>query len=405
MRLDVERVRKDFPILQQKSHGKPLVFLDSAASAQKPQAVIDAVSEFYSRSYANVHRGVYELSLRATEVLENARRKVASFIGGEERETIFVRNATEAINLVAHSWGRQNVSRGDEILITHMEHHANIVPWQLLCEEVGARLVVAPIDDRGQLDLHAFEALLSPRTRLAAVCHVSNTLGTVNPVAELARLTHACGARLLVDGAQAVPHQRVDVHGLDCDFYAFSGHKLYGPSGIGVLWGRAELLESMPPFLGGGDMILSVSFEQTLYKEIPYKFEAGTPDIAGAAGLAAAVDYLENLSLEAISRHEHDLLEYATARLASVPGLRILGSAVPKAAVISFVLEGVHPHDIGTILDQQGIAIRTGHHCTQPLMQRLGVPATARASFAIYNTREDADALVEAVETAREMFA
>jgi len=405
MRLDVERVRKDFPILQQKSHGKPLVFLDSAASAQKPQVVIDSISEFYAKSYANVHRGVYELSLRATEVLENARRKVAGFIGGEERETIFVRNATEAINLVARTWGRKHVSRGDEILITHMEHHANIVPWQLLCEEVGASLVVAPIDDAGQLDLQAFEALLSPRTRLAAVCHVSNTLGTVNPVAELARLTHACGARLLVDGAQAVPHQRVDVRGLDCDFYAFSGHKLYGPSGIGVLWGRAELLEDMPPFLGGGDMILSVSFEQTLYKEIPYKFEAGTPDIAGAAGLAAAVDYLDNLSLEAISRHEHDLLDYATARLESVPGLRILGNALPKAAVISFVLEGVHPHDIGTILDQQGVAIRTGHHCTQPLMQRLGVPATARASFALYNTRGDADALVEAIEMTRGMFA
>lgn len=405
MRLDVEALRKDFPILQQKSHGKPLVFLDSAASAQKPQVVIDAVSEFYARSYANVHRGVYELSLRATETLESARRKVAAFIGGDERETIFVRNATEAINLVAHSWGRQHVSRGDEILITHMEHHANIVPWQLLCEEVGARLVVAPIDDRGQLDLQAFEALLSPRTRLVAVCHVSNTLGTVNPVAELARLSHARGARLLVDGAQAVPHQRVDVRGLDCDFYAFSGHKLYGPSGIGVLWGRAELLETLPPFLGGGEMILSVSFEKTLYKEIPYKFEAGTPDIAGAAGLGAAVDYLESLSLEAISRHEHDLLDYATARLEALPGLRILGTAVPKAAVISFVLEGVHPHDIGTILDQQGIAIRTGHHCTQPLMQRLGVPATARASFALYNTREDADALVAGIEATQEMFA
>ena len=405
MRLDVESVRKDFPILQRKSHGKPLVFLDSAASAQKPQVVIDSISEFYAKSYANVHRGVYELSLRATEALENARSKVARFIGGEERETIFVRNATEAINLVARTWGRKHVSQGDEILITHMEHHANIVPWQLLCEEVGASLVVAPIDDAGQLDLQAFEALLSPRTRLAAVCHVSNTLGTVNPVAELARLTHACGARLLVDGAQAVPHQRVDVRGLDCDFYAFSGHKLYGPSGIGVLWGRAELLEDMPPFLGGGDMILSVSFEQTLYKEIPYKFEAGTPDIAGAAGLAAAVDYLDNLSLEAISRHEHDLLDYATARLESVPGLRILGNALPKAAVISFVLEGVHPHDIGTILDQQGVAIRTGHHCTQPLMQRLGVPATARASFALYNTRGDADVLVEAIEMARGMFA
>ena len=405
MRLDAERVRKDFPILEGESHGNPLVFLDSAASAQKPRAVIDAVSEVYTRNYANVHRGVYELSVRATELLETARRKVAAFIGGEVRETIFVRNATEGINLVAHAWGRQCVSRDDEILITHMEHHANIVPWQLLCEEVGARLVVAPIDDGGQLDMRAFEALLSPRTRLVAVCHVSNALGTLNPVEEIAHLAHARGARLLVDGAQAVPHQRVDVRDLDCDFYAFSGHKLYGPSGIGVLWGRAELLEAMPPFLGGGDMIRSVSFEKTTYNDIPYKFEAGTPDIAGAAGLSAAVDYLEQLSLEAIARHEHDLLDYATERLETLPGLRILGTARPKAALISFVLEGIHPHDIGTILDQQGIAIRTGHHCTQPLMQRLGVPATARASFALYNTREDADALLRGIEATQEMFA
>jgi len=405
MRLDIEKVRKDFPILQGESHGKPLVFLDSAASAQKPQSVIDAISKLYAQRYANVHRGVYELSVQATEAVEAARSKIAAFIGAERRETLFVRNATEGINLVAHSWGRRNVSRGDEILITHMEHHANIVPWQMLCEEVGARLVVAPIDDVGQIDMRAFEGLLSPRTRLVAVCHVSNTLGTVNPVEEIAGLAHAAGARLLVDGAQAVPHQRVDVRNLACDFYAFSGHKLYGPSGIGVLWGRAELLEEMPPFLGGGDMIRSVRFEKTTYNEIPHKFEAGTPDIAGAAGLAAAVDYVEALSLEAIAQHEHDLLDYATERLEALPGLRILGTAPLKAAVISFVLEGIHPHDIGTILDQQGVAIRTGHHCTQPLMERLGVPATARASFALYNTREDADALVAAVQATQEMFA
>lgn len=405
MRLDIEKVRKDFPILQGESHGKPLVFLDSAASAQKPQSVIDAISKLYAQRYANVHRGVYELSVQATEAVESARSKIAAFIGAERRETLFVRNATEGINLVAHSWGRRNVSRGDEILITHMEHHANIVPWQMLCEEVGARLVVAPIDDVGQIDMRAFEGLLSPRTRLVAVCHVSNTLGTVNPVEEIAGLAHAAGARLLVDGAQAVPHQRVDVRNLACDFYAFSGHKLYGPSGIGVLWGRAELLEEMPPFLGGGDMIRSVRFEKTTYNEIPHKFEAGTPDIAGAAGLAAAVDYVEALSLEAIAQHEHDLLDYATERLEALPGLRILGTAPLKAAVISFVLEGIHPHDIGTILDQQGVAIRTGHHCTQPLMERLGVPATARASFALYNTREDADALVAAVQATQEMFA
>ena len=405
MRLDIEKVRKDFPILQGESHGKPLVFLDSAASAQKPQSVIDAISKLYAQRYANVHRGVYELSVQATEAVESARSKIAAFIGAERRETLFVRNATEGINLVAHSWGRRNVSRGDEILITHMEHHANIVPWQMLCEEVGARLVVAPIDDVGQIDMRAFEELLSPRTRLVAVCHVSNTLGTVNPVEEIAGLAHAAGARLLVDGAQAVPHQRVDVRNLACDFYAFSGHKLYGPSGIGVLWGRAELLEEMPPFLGGGDMIRSVRFEKTTYNEIPHKFEAGTPDIAGAAGLAAAVDYVEALSLEAIAQHEHDLLDYATERLEALPGLRILGTAPLKAAVISFVLEGIHPHDIGTILDQQGVAIRTGHHCTQPLMERLGVPATARASFALYNTREDADALVAAVQATQEMFA
>jgi cysteine desulfurase/selenocysteine lyase len=402
---DAESARKDFPILHQMVHGKPLIFLDSAASAQKPQAVIDAVSRMYSHDYANVHRGVYELSVRATEAVEGARDKVAAFIGGDRRETIFVRNATEAINLVARSWGWENVNAGDEVLITHMEHHANIVPWQMLCEEVGATLKVAPIDDRGQIDLEAFRTMLSRRTKLVGIAHVSNALGTINPVAEITRMAHEFGAVVLVDGAQAVPHGRVDVRTLGCDFYAFSGHKLFGPSGVGVLWGRAELLEAMPPFLGGGEMILSVTFEKSTYKQIPYKFEAGTPDIAGIAGLGAAIDYLEALDLDAVAMHEHGLLEYATERLSEVPGLRIIGTAEQKAAVVSFVLDGIHPHDIGTILDQEGIAVRTGHHCAQPVMQRFGVPATARASMALYNVREDVDALIRGIAKVQEVFA
>jgi cysteine desulfurase/selenocysteine lyase len=402
---DAESARKDFPILHQMVHGKPLIFLDSAASAQKPQAVIDAVSRMYSHDYANVHRGVYELSVRATEAVEGARDKVAAFIGGDRRETIFVRNATEAINLVARSWGWENVNAGDEVLITHMEHHANIVPWQMLCEEVGATLKVAPIDDRGQIDLEAFRTMLSRRTKLVGIAHVSNALGTINPVAEITRMAHEFGAVVLVDGAQAVPHGRVDVRTLGCDFYAFSGHKLFGPSGVGVLWGRAELLEAMPPFLGGGEMILSVTFEKSTYKQIPYKFEAGTPDIAGIAGLGAAIDYLEALDLDAVAVHEHGLLEYATERLSEVPGLRIIGTAEQKAAVVSFVLDGIHPHDIGTILDQEGIAVRTGHHCAQPVMQRFGVPATARASMALYNVREDVDALIRGIAKVQEVFA
>jgi cysteine desulfurase/selenocysteine lyase len=402
---DPERARKDFPILAQTVHGRPLVFLDSAASAQKPQPVIDAVSNMYARDYANVHRGVYELSLRATEAVEGARRKAADFIGADSRETVFVRNATEAINLVTWTFGRQRVRAGDEVLITHLEHHANIVPWQMLCQETGATLRVAPIDDRGQLEMHAFEALLTERTKLVAVSHVSNALGTINPIERIVRLAHAREIPVLVDGAQAVPHGRVDVRALGCDFYAFSGHKLFAPSGIGVLWGRAELLETMPPFLYGGEMIEQVTFEKTTFKEIPYKFEAGTLDIAGAAGLAAAIDYLEGQGLDAIAAHEHDLLEYATESLESLPGLRIIGTAEEKAAVVSFVLDGIHPHDIGTILDQEGIAVRTGHHCAQPVMQRFGVPATARASFALYNTRDDVDALVRGIERVQEVFA
>jgi cysteine desulfurase/selenocysteine lyase len=406
MSFDPERARADFPILSTSVHGKPLVFLDSAASAQKPNCVIEAVSDVYRSCYANVERGVYELSVRATQAVEAAREKTARFIAAPEpREVIFVRNATEAINLVAHSYGRRNVGPGDEILITHMEHHANIVPWQMLCEQTGARLRVAPIDDRGQLMLEEFEKLMTPRTKLVAVAHVSNALGTINPIEEIVRIAREHGAPVLVDGAQAVPHQRVDVAALGCDFYAFSGHKVFGPSGAGVLWGRAELLEAMPPFMGGGSMIRSVTFEKTTYQGIPHKFEAGTPDIAGIVGLGAAIDYVTGLGLDAIATHERELLGYATEALSGVPGLRLIGTAERKASVLSFVLEGVHPHDIGTILDLEGIAVRTGHHCAQPVMERFGVPATARASFALYNTRNDVDALIAGLAKVREVFA
>ncbi len=404
--LDVERVRRDFPILGQQSHGHPLVFLDSAASAQKPQQVIDAMSDFYSRDYANIHRGVYELSQRATEAFEAARDKVRAFLNaGEAREIVFVRGTTEAINLVATAHGREHVGAGDEILITAMEHHSNIVPWQLLCEERGANLVVAPIDDRGALLLDEFEKCLSPRTRMVAVTHVSNALGSVNPVREITRLSHERGVPVLIDGAQAVPHGHVDVRELDCDFYAFSSHKLFGPTGIGVLYGRAELLESMPPYQGGGEMILSVSFEKSTWAEIPHKFEAGTPDIAGAVGLGAAIDYLGEVGFDRIAAHERDLLEYGTVLLGAIPGLRLIGTAADKAAVLSFVLDGVHPHDVGTILDQEGIAVRTGHHCAQPVMDRFEVPATTRASVALYNTRAELDALARAILKTQEIFA
>ena len=406
MSYDVAAVRKDFPILARRVHGKPLAFLDSAASAQKPRAVIDAMSDLYSAHYANVHRGLYQLSLEATDMLEAVRDKVAAFLGaGDRREIIFVRNATEAINLVAYSYGRRHVQPGDEVLVTHMEHHANFVPWQVLCEERGAVLRVAPIDERGVLQMDEFEKLLSPRTKLAAVAHVSNVLGTVNPVREIARLCRERGVPLLVDGAQAVPHQRVDVSALGCDFYTFSGHKLFGPSGVGVLWGRAALLEAMPPFLTGGSMIESVTLRGTTFAGIPQRFEAGTPDIGSIVGLGAAIDYVEQLGLDAIAAHDHELLAYAEARLASVPGLRILGTAPHKAAVISLVMDDVHPHDLGTVLDREGVAVRTGHHCAQPLMERFDVPATARASLALYNDQSDVDALVRALHVAREVFA
>jgi len=403
---DVATVRKDFPILARRVHGKPLAFLDSAASAQKPRAVIDAVTDLYSAHYANVHRGVYQLSLEATERLEAVRDRAAAFLGARDRrEIVFASNATEAINLIAYSYGRRHVDPGDEVLVTHMEHHANFVPWQVLCEERGAALRVAPIDDRGVLLVDEFEKLLSPRTRIAAVTHVSNVLGTVNPVRDIARLCREHGVPLVVDGAQAVPHQRVDVGGLGCDFYVFSGHKVFGPSGVGVLWGRAALLEGMPPFLTGGSMIESVGLRGTTFAGIPQRFEAGTPDIAAIVGLGAAIDYVERLGLDAIAAHERALLAYAESRIAEVPGLRILGTAPHKAAVISMVMDDVHPHDLGTILGREGVAVRTGHHCAQPLMERFDVPATARASLALYNDEHDVDALVSALHVAREVFA
>ncbi|MDP7573166.1 MAG: cysteine desulfurase, partial [Myxococcota bacterium] len=380
---DIEAVRNDFPIFEQTTRGKPLVFLDSAASAQKPRPVLDAMWELYTTSYANIHRGVYELSERSTAAFEASREKVRRFIGAADaREIVFVRGTTEAINLVAATFARARVGSGDEVLITHMEHHSNIVPWQLLCDQAGARLRVAPIDDRGALQMDEFEKLITPRTKLAAFAHVSNALGTVNPVRELVELAHREGVPVLVDGAQAVPHQAVDVQELGCDFYAFSSHKLFGPSGVGVLWGRAEHLEAMPPYQSGGEMVLTVSFEKSTWNDIPHKFEAGTPDIAGVVGLGAAIDYLTGLGLDAVTTYERTLLDYATHALEAIPGLRLIGTAPEKAGVLSFVLDGVHPHDVGTVLDREGIAVRTGHHCAQPVMERFGVPATTRASFA-----------------------
>jgi cysteine desulfurase/selenocysteine lyase len=402
---DIEAVRNDFPIFEQTTRGKPLVFLDSAASAQKPRPVLDAMWELYTTSYANIHRGVYELSERSTAAFEASREKVRRFIGAADaREIVFVRGTTEAINLVAATFARARVGSGDEVLITHMEHHSNIVPWQLLCDQAGARLRVAPIDDRGALQMDEFEKLITPRTKLAAFAHVSNALGTVNPVRELVELAHREGVPVLVDGAQAVPHQAVDVQELGCDFYAFSSHKLFGPSGVGVLWGRAEHLEAMPPYQSGGEMVLTVSFEKSTWNDIPHKFEAGTPDIAGVVGLGAAIDYLTGLGLDAVTTYERTLLDYATHALEAIPGLRLIGTAPHKAAVLSFALDGVHPHDVGTILDREGIAVRTGHHCAQPVMERFGVPATVRASLALSNRESDVDALVSGLQRVREVF-
>ena len=403
--IDVERIRKDFPVLQQSVHGKPLVYLDNAATSQKPVSVIEAERQFYLHDNSNIHRGVHELSERATRAYESARVKAQKFIGAREsREIVFVRGTTEAINLVAQTYGRTYLAAGDEVLITAMEHHSNIVPWQMICEEKQARLRVAPINDRGELILSEFVKLLTPRTKLVSVTHVSNVLGTINPVREIVEAAHARDIPVLVDGAQAAPHLRVNARDLDCDFYAFSSHKVYGPTGVGVLYGKAKLLEAMPPYQGGGDMIASVTFEKTTYNALPYKFEAGTPNIAGVIGLGAALDYVNRIGLEEIGAYEDDLLAYATQKISAVPGIRIVGTAEKKTGAISFVMDGLHPHDVGTVLDQEGIAVRTGHHCAQPLMDRFGVPATTRASFALYNTKEDVNALVVGLEKVREVL-
>ena len=404
-RFDVRAVRADFPALAQSVHGHPLVYLDNAATTQKPRQVIDAIARYYQEDNANVHRGVHALSERATAAYEGARETVRAFINAQSvHEIVFTRNATESINLVARAWGDANVRQGDDVLISAMEHHSNIVPWQLLCERVGATLRVAPIDDRGDIELDAFDRLLTPKTRIVAVAHLSNALGTINPVADIIRRAKAAGAAVLIDGSQAAYHMSVDVRALGADFYVFTGHKVYGPTGIGVLYGREAVLEAMPPFLGGGDMIRSVTFEKSTWNDLPYKFEAGTPNIAGAIGLGAAVDYVRAIGFDAIGAHEAQLLARATEAVSSVPGVRIVGTARHKASVVSFVMEGVHPHDIGTIVDREGVAIRTGHHCAQPVMERFGIPATARASFAMYNTTEEIQALVRALETVRGMF-
>lgn len=401
---DVLRWRRDFPILEREVHGRRLVYLDNAATSQKPRCVIEAEAHYYASFNANIHRGVHQLSQEATTAWEAARATVQQFLhAARPEEIVFVRGTTEAINLVAASYG-QRLRPGDEILVTEMEHHSNIVPWQLLCERSGAVLKVAPIDAAGELQLDAFERLLGPRTRLVAVTHVSNALGTINPLPEIIALAHACGAVVLVDGAQAASHLAVDVQALDCDFYAFSGHKVYGPTGIGVLYGKSALLEGMPPWQGGGDMISRVSFARTTYQEPPYRFEAGTPNIAGAIGLAAALDWLQETGLPAIAAHESRLLAYATRQAATIPGLRLVGTARHKAAILAFVLDGIHPHDAGTVLDLEGVAVRTGHHCAMPVMEHFGVPATVRASFALYNTCDEVDRLMDALRKTREVF-
>jgi cysteine desulfurase / selenocysteine lyase len=403
--LDVQRVRADFPILGRTVHGHPLVYLDNAATTQKPRAVLDAIEAYYCDINANVHRGVHHLSERATEVYEASRERVRAYFNADStREIVFTRNATEGINLVAHSFARPRLKPGDEVVISALEHHSNIVPWQLACEATGAHLKVAPIDDAGELLVDELERLLSARTRLVAITHMSNAIGTVPPVAEIVRLAHARGIPVLLDASQAAYHMPVDVRALDCDFLVATGHKLYGPTGIGVLYAKAAHLEAMPPFLGGGDMISSVTFERSTWNVLPYKFEAGTPNIEGAIGLHAALDYIDSVGLGAIAAHERDLLEYGTRMLEGTDGVRVIGTAREKAGILSFVIDGVHPHDIGTIVDREGVAIRTGHHCAQPLMDRLGLPATARASIAMYNTREELDTLGRAVRKVREVF-
>ena len=404
--LDLARIRADFPIPAERINGKPLIYLDNGATSQKPQVVLDAIANYYKHMNANIHRGVHTLSVRATEAHDAARQTVRKFLNAADtREIIFVRGATEAINLVAQTYGRVHVGAGDEVLITAMEHHSNIVPWQILCEEKGAHLRVAPINDRGELQLDEFAKLVGPRTKIVAVTHVSNALGTVVPLRPIIDIAHRHGVPVLIDGAQAVPHFAVDVQALDCDFYAFSGHKVYGPTGIGVLYGKRALLNAMPPYQGGGDMISSVTFAKTTYNDLPFKFEAGTPDIAGAIALGAALNYIGNLGMDKIAAHESELLNYATETVGAIPGVRLIGTASERAGVLSFLLDHVHPHDLGTILDREGIAIRTGHHCAQPVMERFGISATARASFAVYNTKEEIDALVAGIRTAREVFA
>ncbi len=406
MGFDVEKVREDFPILKVRVHGKPLVYLDNAATSQKPQVVIDTISRYYMAENSNIHRGIHFLSLQATRAYEDARDKVKHFLNASHtREILFVRGTTEGINLVAQSYGRTFIKEGDEIVISAMEHHSNIVPWQILCEQVGAKLRVIPINDDGELLIEEYEKLLNKRTKFVSVAHLSNALGTINPVKQIIEMAHRCGVPVLVDGAQAVPHLKVDVQDLDCDFYAFSAHKLFGPTGVGVLYGKANLLEAMPPYHGGGDMISSVTFEKTIYNVLPYKFEAGTPNIAGGVGLGAAIDYLNGIGLETVAAYEHELLSYATEAISRIPGVRLIGTAKEKACVLSFVVDDIHAHDVGTILDEEGIAIRTGHHCAMPVMQRFGVPATARASLAFYNTREEIDALVAGILKVKEVFA
>lgn len=402
---DAEKIRADFPLLQQSVNGHPLVYLDNGATSQKPQAVIDALVRYYTTENANVHRGVHTLSQQATDDYESARAKIRQLLNAaHDHEIIFTRGTTESINLVAQSYGRQYIGPGDEIIISNMEHHSNIVPWQMLCQEKNATLRIVPINDTGELLMDEYERMLSPRTKLVAITHVSNALGTIQPAAQIVALARAHGALTLLDGAQAIPHLPIDVQQLDCDFYAFSGHKLYGPTGTGILYGKTELLDNMPPVYGGGEMIKSVTFEHTTYNDLPYKFEAGTPNIAGAIGLGAAVDYLQTIGYDAIADHEHQLLQYGTQALQSIGGLRIIGDSPHKAGILSFVIDNIHPHDIGTILDAEGIAIRTGHHCAQPLMQRFQIPATARASLAIYNTKADLDALARAIDRAIEIF-
>jgi len=403
--LTVQCRRADFPILQQTVHAKPLVYLDSAATSQKPRVVIDAIARFYTEECANVHRGVYALSERATQAYDEARAAVQRFVNARApREIVFVRGTTEAINLVAHSFARTRLQPDDEIIVSAMEHHANIVPWQLVCQERGAVLRVVPITDDGELVLQDYERLLGPRTKMVAITHVSNALGTVNPVGQIVAMAHARNVPVLIDGAQAAPHLRLDVQALGCDFYAFSGHKVYGPTGIGVLYGKAGLLEAMPPYQAGGNMIRSVTFERTTFNDIPERFEAGTPHIAGALGLGAALDYVGAVGLDAIAAYERELLVYATQALAAIPGVRVIGTARQKVSILSFVVDGVHPHDVATVLDREGIAVRAGHHCAQPLMHRLGLQATTRASLAFYNTRDEIDALAAGIERAREML-